>query len=157
VSAHDSLMRRAFDLAVSAAVKGNHPFGAVLVYEGEIILTAENTVNASGDQTRHAELNLVAEARRTISPDILRKCTLYASTAPCPMCGYAIWEAGITRVVYGVTYEKFAKLITKGSPYIQIEEIYRLLKTGAEITGGVLEDEGAKVYNHWPKWVSPVS
>lgn len=47
-------MRRAFDLAVSAAFKGNHPFGAVLVHEGEVVLTTENTVNTSGDQTRYA-------------------------------------------------------------------------------------------------------
>ena len=157
MSTHDAFMRRAFDLAVSAAVKGNHPFGAVLVRGGEVVLSAENTVNTSGDQTRHAELNLVAEARGTYPREFLAECTLYASTAPCPMCGYAIWEAGITRVVYGVTYETFAKLITKGSPYIQIEEIYGLLKTRAEITGGVLEEEGTKVYKHWPKRVSPVS
>jgi hypothetical protein len=42
-------------------------------------------------------------------------------------------------------------LITKGSPYIPIEEIYELLKTPAEITGGVLEEEGARAYMHWPK------
>jgi tRNA(Arg) A34 adenosine deaminase TadA len=151
VSTHDSFMRRAFDLAVSAAVKGNHPFGAILVYKNEAILIAENTVNTSWDQTRHAELNLIAEARRTIPPEILKECTLYASTAPCPMCGYAIWESGITRIVYGVTYKTFAKLLTKRGSYISVEEIYRLLKTPAEITGGVLEEEGTRAYRHWPK------
>jgi tRNA(Arg) A34 adenosine deaminase TadA len=151
-------MRRAFELAVSAAFKDNHPFGAVLVHEGEVVLTAENTVNTSNDQTRHAELNLVAEARRTYPREFLAECILYASTAPCPMCSYAIWEAGITCIVYGVTYKTFTELITKGAPYIQIEEIYRLLKTPAEITGGVQEEEGIKAYGHWPKkMVSPVS
>ncbi len=157
MSVHDPFMRRAFDLAVSAAFKGNHPFGAVLVHEGEVVLTAENTVNTGGDQTRHAELNLVAEARRTYPREFLAECTLYASTAPCPMCGYAIWEAGITHIIYGVTYKTFAELITKSAPYIQIEEIYRFLNTHAEITGGVLEEEGTKAYGHWPKKVSPVS
>ncbi|HIH87681.1 TPA: nucleoside deaminase [Candidatus Bathyarchaeota archaeon] len=151
MSVHDPFMRRAFDLAASAAFKGNHPFGAVLVNAGEVVLLAENTVNTSGDQTRHAELNLIAEARRTHPREFLAECTLYASTAPCPMCVYAIWESGITRVVYGVIYEKFAKLITKDAPYIKIEDIYRLLKTPAQITGGVLEEEGTRVYRHWPK------
>lgn len=144
-------MRRAFDLAASAAFKGNHPFGAVLVHAGEVVLMAENTVNTSGDQTRHAELNLIAEARRTHPREFLAECTLYASTAPCPMCGYAIWESGITHIVYGVTYEKFAKLITRDAPYIKIEDVYRLLKTPAQIEGGVLEEEGIKAYGHWPK------
>ena len=151
VSVRDSFMRRAFDLAASAASKGNHPFGAVLVYSGEVTLTAENTVNTSGDQTRHAELNLIAEARRIYSHNYLSESTLYASTAPCPMCAYAIWEAGIRRIVYGVTYKTFAKLVTKDAPYITIEEIYKQLNTPAEIIGGVLEEEGTRIYRHWPK------
>jgi tRNA(Arg) A34 adenosine deaminase TadA len=157
VTGHDSYMRKAFDLAVSAAVKGNHPFGAVLVQGGEVILTAENTVNTDNDQTRHAELNLVTEARRTYPRGVLEECTLYASTAPCPMCAYSVWEAGIRRIVYGITYETFAKLITGGAPYIPCEEVYRRLGTPAEITGGVLEEEGVRVYNHWPKKVNPPS
>jgi tRNA(Arg) A34 adenosine deaminase TadA len=151
VTVHDIYMRRTFDLAVSAAVKGNHPFGAILVHSGEVILTAVNTVNTDRDQTRHAELNLVAEARRTIPRDVLEESTIYASTAPCAMCTYAIWEAGIRRIVYGVTYQTFAKLITGGSPYIPCEEIYKRLDTPAEITGGVLEEEGIRVYRHWPR------
>jgi tRNA(Arg) A34 adenosine deaminase TadA len=151
VSLNNTFMRRAFDLAISAAVKGNHPFGAVLVHNGEVILTAENTVNTANDQTRHAELNLIAEARRTLPLETLAESTLYASTAPCPMCAYSIWEAGITRIIYGVTYNTFAKLVTKGAPYIKIEDIYRLLKTPAEIMGDVLEEEGVREYAHWPK------
>ncbi len=155
MSVHDPFMRRAFDLAASALVKGNHPFGAVLVHGGEVVLTAENTVNTAEDQTRHAELNLVAEARRQYLRSYLAECTLYASTAPCPMCAYAIWEAGITRVIYGVTYEKFAETITHNAPYIKIEDIYRLLKTPATIKGGVLEEEGVKTYKNWLKKISP--
>ena len=144
-------MRRAFDLAVSAAVKGNHPFGVVLVHGGEVVLTAENTVNTASDQTRHAELNLVAEARRLHPRSYLSECTLYTSTAPCPMCAYAIWEVGITKIVYGVTYETFARLVTRGAPFIPCEEIYKRLNTHAEIVGGVLEEEGVRVYSHWQK------
>jgi len=151
VSVHDPYMRRAFDLAASAHIKGNHPFGAVLVHGGEVVLTAENTVNTGDDQTRHAELNLVAEARRQYPRSYLAECTLYASTAPCPMCSYAIWEAGITRIIYGVTYQKFAETITHNAPYIKIDDIYSLLKTPATIKGGVLEEEGVKVYKNWPK------
>jgi len=144
-------MRMAFDLATSAAHKGNHPFGAVLVHSSEVLLSAENTVNTSRDQTRHAELNLIAEARRIFPTEVLGECTLYASTAPCPMCAYAIWEAGIKRIVYSVTYQTFARLVTKGAPYLTIEEMYRNLKTSAEILGGVLEEEGTRAYRHWPR------
>jgi tRNA(Arg) A34 adenosine deaminase TadA len=32
----------------------NHPFGAVLVHEGRVIVEAENTVNSDQDITAHA-------------------------------------------------------------------------------------------------------
>jgi tRNA(Arg) A34 adenosine deaminase TadA len=34
---HEEYMRRANQLAVQAAKNGNHPFGAILVYNKEII------------------------------------------------------------------------------------------------------------------------
>jgi hypothetical protein len=53
------------------------------------------------------------------------------------------------RIVYGVTYETF-RLVTKGALH-PVEEIYKQLKTPAEIIGGVLEEEGTRVYRNWPK------
>ncbi len=148
---HEHFIRMTYGLAASAAAKGNHPFGALLLNNGEVVLTAENTVNTGRDQTRHAELNLVADARERFTRQYLAGCTLYTSTAPCPMCSYAIWESGITRIVYGVTYEDFAKAVTGGAPFIPIEEMYRMLQTPAEITGGVIVAEGLSVFQLWPK------
>ena len=70
---HESFIRQAFDLARSAEKKGNHPFGALLVYQDKVVLAAENTVNTDNNSIHHAETNLMAEARRKLSPEIYGK------------------------------------------------------------------------------------
>ena len=77
---HERLIRECYALARSAVEIGNHPFGALLAKDGEVILTAENTVHSDGDVTRHAELNLVSRAARELDPETLSQCTLYTST-----------------------------------------------------------------------------
>ncbi len=147
----ETYIRRANQLALQAAQKGNHPFGAVLVHGDEIVAEAENTVNTDGDFTRHAELNLVATANRVHPPKVLGESTLYASTAPCLMCAAAIWRAGIRKVVYGVRYETFSRLVPGRHRYVSIEEAYRLLDTPLDAEGGVLEEECLASYMSWPE------
>ena len=45
---HDGFMRVCYSLAVQSGKKGNHTFGAVLVNQGKIIETAENTEVTGG-------------------------------------------------------------------------------------------------------------
>jgi tRNA(Arg) A34 adenosine deaminase TadA len=148
---HEEYIRRANQLAVQATKKGNHPFGALLVHEGEIIAEAENTVNTDDDFTRHAELNLVVNSVKKYPRDMLKQSTLYASTAPCLMCSSAIKDSGIRRVVYGVNYKTFADLIPGDHKYLPIEEVFRLHDAPLEAVGGVLEEECLESYKFWPK------
>ena len=52
---HNFFIREAINLAKKAVKSGNHPFGALLVLDNEIILTAENKVVTENDCTKHAE------------------------------------------------------------------------------------------------------
>lgn len=146
---HKPFIRMTHELAISAGKKGNHTFGALLVHQGKVILTAENTVRSDRDSTRHAELNLVVKAERELPSEIIRTSTLYTSTAPCLICTGAIWFAGITRLVYSVSYKAFAGLIAEGYQYIPCDEIYRQLSTPLELVGPILEEEGLLVYQYW--------
>jgi len=147
---HETYVRQSIELAISAARKGNHPFGALLVHEDKVIMTAENTVIADNNSTRHAELNLIVKSERAFPPEVLRECTLYTSTAPCLMCTAVIWNAGITRIIYSVSYESLSRLISGGQNYISLDQIYRLLGTEVEFVGPVLEMEGLEAYRLWP-------
>lgn len=143
---HEAFIRQCHSLAISAGKKGNHTFGAVLVHNGKVIMTAENTVNSDDDNTRHAELNLVVKSQRAFGPEVLKESTLYTSTAPCLMCTATIWSAGIFRIIYSVSYQAFAKLASPGYRYIPCEEVYERLGTEADIIGPVLEEEGLEVF-----------
>jgi tRNA(Arg) A34 adenosine deaminase TadA len=90
-------MQQVIEIARQARLHGNHPFGALLAdAEGNILLTAENTVVTENDCTCHAETNLIRQAARNYAAEFLETCTLYASTEPCPMCAGAIfWGNGM--------------------------------------------------------------
>jgi tRNA(Arg) A34 adenosine deaminase TadA len=148
---HETFIKRANKLALQAAQKGNHPFGAVLVHNNKIIAEAENTVNTDDDFTRHAELNLVAAARKDYSQEVLSESILYASTAPCLRCAAAIWSAGIRSVVYGVRYETLSSRVPDTYRYVSVEEAYKLLKTPLYAIGGVLEEQCLESYKLWHK------
>ena len=88
---HQLHMGAAIAMAQSSVTKGNHPFGAVLVLDGEIVCTAENTVHSDNDATCHAESNLCSIANKQLSVEQRKQATLYTSTEPCPMCSGAIY------------------------------------------------------------------
>lgn len=144
-------MKRANQLALQATEKGNHPFGALLVHDNKIIAEAENTVNTDKDFTRHAELNLMADVTERFSQEILRESTIYASSAPCLMCANTIWEAGLRKIVYGVSYKALESRFSSKFRYVPIETIFKLLDAPLDSTGGVLEKECLETYAHWPK------
>jgi len=148
---HEPFMRQAFKLAMSAGKNGNHTFGALLVHQGKVILTSENTVFTDNDSTRHAEINLVSKAKREISPKVLRQSIIYTSTAPCMFCCSAIWYLGINKVVYGVSYEAFEKLTGHKDNSIPCNKLYHETDKQLEWIGPILEEEGLKVYCYWPQ------
>lgn len=148
---HEPFIRQCHDLAIQAGKHGNHTFGAILVHNRRVVMTAENTVNTDNDATRHAELNLVVKSQRELPEAVIKESTLYTSTAPCQLCGAAIWSAGITRIVYSVSYQAFAALIPGGYRYIPIKELYQRLETEIDLTGPVLEAEGLQVFQYWTK------
>ena len=119
-----SLASRSLELADEAVAKGDHPFGAVLLFppgdpvaqtasrgpalpgcqkcgsDNYLVLEAQNAVATGCDVTRHAELCLVSAAWRLLSPEQLAGAVLVTSTEPCAMCSGAIYWSGVKAVLY---------------------------------------------------------
>lgn len=93
-------MRRAMDLAEQARAARNVPVGSVIVLEGEIIGEAAEQVPNGPRPFAHAEF-LAVEAALVVGHGSLRSATLYSTVEPCILCGFAIREARIGRVVIG--------------------------------------------------------
>ncbi len=85
---------------------GGIPIGSVLVLDGEIIGRGHNQRVQRGSVIHHAEMNCLENAGRRAAA-VYRRCTLYSTLSPCPMCSGAILLYGIPRVVIGenVTFQ----------------------------------------------------
>ena len=112
--AHEPFVRQAIALAGQARREGNHPFGALLVLDGDVVLTATNSVATDGDPTAHAETNLVAKAIRELTPEQIRRAVLYTSCEPCAMCVGKMYWAGIRAIVYALSSQELARLAGSG-------------------------------------------
>lgn len=93
-------LQYAVNLAKENVEKGGRPFGAVIVYQGELVSTGVNQILAHNDPTSHAELNAVRQACQKLQRLSLKDCVVYASGQPCPMCLAAMRMVGVEKIVY---------------------------------------------------------
>ncbi len=98
---HGEFMRIALDEAKMAASEGEIPVGAVIVKDGEVIASAHNNREATGDATGHAEVLAIRKACEALGGWHLEKCTLYVTLEPCPMCMGAIINSRLGKVIFG--------------------------------------------------------
>ena len=95
-------MSLAYDEAKKAAERGEVPVGAVIVRDGQIIATAKNNREETGDATGHAEMIAIREACSRLGGWHLTGCTLYVTLEPCPMCAGAILNARVGCVYFAL-------------------------------------------------------
>jgi tRNA(adenine34) deaminase len=132
------LMRSA--LLVAAEAGSDVPVGALVVApSGEVLASACNAREASGDPTAHAEvLALRAAAARFGDGWRLGGCTLVVTVEPCTMCAGALVLARVARVVFGAWEPRTGAV---GSLWDVVRD--RRLTHRPEVVGGVLEAECA--------------
>lgn len=94
-------MQIALEEARIAAEAGEVPVGAVLVRGDTEIARAHNLRETNRMATAHAELLAIEAGCRALGGWRLEGCTLYVTLEPCPMCGGAIINARLPRLVYG--------------------------------------------------------
>ncbi|MCP4400314.1 MAG: nucleoside deaminase [bacterium] len=148
---HEHFLRLAIQQAREARKNGNHPFGAILVDpEGQVLLSAQNSVTNDRDCTGHAETNLMRLASKQYDREFLRRCTMYTSTEPCAMCSGATYWAGVGRVVYGLSEEALYQM-TGDNPEnltmrLPCREVLAAGQQETVVIGPLLEDEAEEVH-----------
>lgn len=98
------LLAEAVRLARENAEAGQHPFGALVARDGEVLGTGVNRTVRDDDPTAHAEV----EAIRSAAGVDLTGATVISSCEPCPMCQAAAALADVSRIVYAATKETAA-------------------------------------------------
>jgi len=133
-------MKQALEEAQQAALLGEVPIGAVLVYEGKIIARAHNLRETTQNATTHAELLVIQEACKKIGSWRLEDTTLYVTLERCPMCAGAILQSRVPRVVYGARDQKAGC----------VDSLYHLLNDErfnheCDVTEGILAEECGQI------------
>ena len=132
-------------LALEEAARGDYPFGAVIVRDGEVLARGRNLGKQEQDPTAHGEMVAIRRFLAAHGPEKLKGTTLYTSGESCPMCMGAIVWCGISRVVFGASIEELATKIGQ----IMITDAQIAAATPfAEIalTGGVLAKEALALF-----------
>lgn len=107
---HEQFMREALELARANIHAGGRPFGAVLVYQGQVVARAVNEIHSTQDPTSHAEMQAIRKAAHALGRPRLDGAEIYASGHPCPMCLAAMHLCGIERAWFA--YDN-----AEGEPY----------------------------------------
>lgn len=94
-------MRIAIREAEEAFEEEEVPIGAVVVMNNQVIARGHNRTEALNDATAHAEMQAITAASNHLNSKYLKKCTLYVTVEPCPMCAGAIAWAQLGTLVYG--------------------------------------------------------
>jgi len=94
-------MALALEEARAATAHGDVPVGAVVVRDGDVIARRHNERELTGDPTAHAEVLALRDAAAVTGSWRLDGCTLVVTLEPCVMCGGALVNSRIDRVVYG--------------------------------------------------------
>lgn len=136
-------MRLAIEQAYLSRPSPNPPVGAVLVSaEGEVLAATHHQEAGS----EHAEVLALRAAG-----DAARGATLYTTLEPCnhagetPPCAEAILDAGIKRVVIGVT---------DPNPHVDGGGAKRLEGGGVKVELGVAASEARAVIAPWSKFIT---
>jgi tRNA(adenine34) deaminase len=133
-SRDEAWMRVAYSLAETAAALGEVPVGAVVVHrDGRLLGTGFNLRETKQDALRHAEIEAIEHACRTLGAWRLSECDLYVTLEPCVMCAGAIHQARLNRVVYGAMDPKAGAM---GSLYAIHED--QRLNHRLPVTTGVM-------------------
>jgi len=132
---YETLMAAAIAEAKLAQV--DVPVGAVLVSgSGEVVASAHNQKELTGDPSGHAEILALRKAAEAEGNWRLEDLTMVVTLEPCVMCAGAIVAARLKEVVFGAYVEKVG---AAGSAY----DIVRDSRLGGNVgvVGGVLETE----------------
>jgi tRNA(Arg) A34 adenosine deaminase TadA len=149
VSIHEAHMREVFALARRARAHGNRPFAALLVAANGGVLAAAGNSQISDEQVlAHAEMNLLQRAVKDFAPEVLATSTIYTSAEPCAMCAGAIFWAGVSRLVFGLSGDRLHEMSGYSAQMLVASAREVLARAGrrVEIVGPVFEREAEELF-----------
>ena len=139
-------MLEAIKEAELAKLEDEVPIGCVIVKDDQIIARAHNQREVTNNPLGHAETLAIKKASEVLNDWQLVDCDLYVTIEPCIMCGGAIIQSRIRKVIYGAPDLKGGAF--GGS--INILDAQNI-NHRPEIVKGILEEECTKIIKDYFK------
>ena len=98
---YSKYMLEALKEAELAKLEDEVPVGCVIVKDDRIIARAHNLRETTNNPLGHAETLAIKKASEVLGDWQLVNCDLYVTIEPCIMCGGAIIQSRIRKVIYG--------------------------------------------------------
>jgi len=138
-------MRIAIQEAQRSKAEGNKGYGAVVVFDNQIIGQAHDTAITERDPSLHAEVNAIRQAVKARHDPDLCGAILFSTCEPCPMCAsLAVW-ANVTTIVYGISIQETADM-GRSRIRVSANEIIAKSPCSIEVIGDILHDECKLLY-----------
>lgn len=139
-------MQLALEHALKARDRGDTPVAAVIARGEELLAIGENEIRSAGDCTAHAEVSAIRRAIALHGPASTQGTVCYTTMEPCPMCAWALVEAGVSRIVLGARHRQLGR---RDYGAYALEDLYATTGRSIEITQGVLADECGAMRLAW--------
>ena len=118
----------------SKKCKNDVPIGCVIKKNGKIIASAHNLREEKNDVTAHAEVLAIKQAQEIMNTSRLTDCEMYVTLEPCPMCAWAIIQAGIKTLYFGSYNTQYGAMGT-------VIDLPKLANSKIKIFGGIEEEQ----------------
>jgi tRNA(Arg) A34 adenosine deaminase TadA len=150
MSPHEKFMAQAIALSrESMLAKGDAPFAAVIVRDGEVVGEGVNQVRSRHDATSHGEVEAIRDAGRRLGTWDLSGCEIYTTCEPCEMCVAAMFWANIKTMYYANTLQDCEAL------GFELEPLRTLVRSDlhrrAIVCERVMPEEARAVFDEWAK------
>jgi tRNA(adenine34) deaminase len=141
----EKYIKLALKEAKKALLKDEVPIGCVIVKDNKIVSRGHNLRETKKNVTKHAEMVAIEKACKKLDSWRLVGCEIYVTLEPCAMCAGAIYQARISRVIFGADDPKGGAL---GGNFDLYKE---KLNHYPEVVKGILKEECSSIISNYFK------
>ena len=151
---HNYYMGLALELSWKALANGDLPVGSLIVRDNKVIGSGSNHARSINDPVSHGEIEAIRDACRNLGTTNHHGASCYTVMEPCPMCCWALLEAGVSQVILGARHAEMRR--TEYGDY-SLEKLVEMTGRELEVITDVRTSECEALRRSDPNWVEPES
>ena len=149
---HDYYMGLALELSRKALANGDLPVGSLIVRDNKVIGSGSNHARSINDPVSHGEIEAIRDACHSLGTTDLSDASCYTVMEPCPMCCWALLEAGVSQVILGARHAEMRRTDYGG---YSLEKLVEMTGRELDVVTRIRTAECEALRRSDPKWIEP--